>query len=696
MGLFNKKTIIQVSTQQVRMTDDAEDLDKKAIITSVLSGTPLAQGLTQARLHGMYAMTERYYQYGKQIFTNGLPEGTQSSVIVKSMDVLSALKEEFPNETRIKVIEASIDSANPYYFVYPILYNKYGYELSTGLVNKPPAEMGGGVILVDVSAEGAGLIRITFLSPDSQEEVEVVEVVEGFIPDDMFLHAVFTTKDIEGEQTWNYKIGEGTYPELDGLKEYDDTSPYYPIVPIRSDNKDMTKDKSTDLFRTSKYLLKKLTLSIEDIAEGVNGNENIESIDHVFFSVRVDIRNDTAIVTEYLAKYFYFLYQSNPSSEDLYKTWEDTDDKSKPPPYTRIVIQDGQSRQSINYLYITTSVRTGKLDNPVVEFQEEVRKLISSNNKGWSSFEYEQSYVTYQYQESNDVIRTVTVFGLMTIEYVNGKETIDINITDSGNFDGTTKMMIPIHRGIVKTLKLGDRNKLFHSAMYLTIQTYDKRKEKWYETGVFKDIFTIVGIILIVMSAGQASPAVLAAYGAIWGVVVHLIIQLVIGAVIGIIAKHVAMILIEQFGADWAKWIIAALVVYSFVVGMGKDAGKLLAMLSNGMVKAYSESIGELMEDIRKAIDKIMAEAAEFSHDVNKFLEELIGEVLTIDLAAILEESHRIEPIYLAQESAEQYYDRIDASRHMNEIQLSIPSVFHTKKLTPPTLDETLKEFERG
>ena len=441
-------------------------------------------------------------------------------------------------------------------------------------------------------------------------------------------------------------------------------------------------------------MLKKLTMGLEDLGNSVNSNENVKNIDHVFFGVKVDIRDDTPIVTEYLGKYFYTLYQANSNSKDTFDAWI-SGSRGRVPPHTSIVIQDGFFRQSLNYLYIDSSTRKGTLKDPTVVFNIKDRAAVIKV-AGISLFEYEQSTVTYEYQDGKDaqgnkLIRTVVVMGLMSIDYIYGTETIDINLSDSDS--ETTKLMIPIHRGVVQSLRLPDRNKLFHSAMYMTIQTYDKRKQKWYETSAFRWITIIIAVVLTILSAGSAAPLLAAALGV--GLVAATIIFIGLQLLLGVALKFVAEAVIEIFGVEIGKWL--AVVLVAVTVYMGGDAstlGSTMALFSTAMVEATVEALEQIISDIADAIEILAAETEAFSEKISKIMEEILGDRLIVDIPAILKESRRVVPIYLAQESAEQYYARIEGSRNLPEIMLGLPSTYNTKSLVPPTLDEVLEQFK--
>jgi len=689
MGLFSRKTIITASSQHISLLDEADNLDKKAVLAAVLSRTPIAEGIIKAKMYGMYSMAERYYNYGKNQYTNGLPEGTGNHSIVTNTRILPVLVSVFPEYTGINIIQAVQDIADPALIVRDILIAKYRYNFTTDIASNPPAGMTSPVLVVGTSFAEGDNINITFLGQNSQETVTVTEPVPNYDSVKSYLYVTFThSGDSEGI-TWTYELGTGVHPTLELNSPIDMNSAYYPIVPIRDDNVDMTHEslKSTDLYKTSKFILSKLNMDMLDLGNTINSNENVDNIDFVTFGVKVDIRDDAPVVTEYLSRYFYSLYQANIHTKEAFNAWL-VEPTGLSPPHTTIVIQDGSSRTSLNFNYIDSVDTIGDLEAPTVVFNILPREVLIQK-VGLSLREYELSTVTYTYQPSPNVIRTVVVHGLMTVDYVYNDATIDINLADSA--EETSKLMIPIHRDTVRTMNLGERNKLFHSAMYLTIITYDKRKEKWYETSVFRFVITIIGIILIIVSYGAVTPYVAAALGVSYAVAVLIVfaLQMLIAAAI----KYAVAAIIEIFGLESAGWILAVLViVYIYVTEDFKGGMEIFSGLTNG----YVEVVDDIMEDIAKEVEILREEAAELSNTLDAIMEKLLGDRPILDAAVILTESRRVEPIYLASESAKQYYDRIFSGGNIPTILLSGPSMYHEISLSQQTLDELLHTFKRG
>jgi hypothetical protein len=688
MGLFSRKTIITVSSQHVSLLEDENpNIDKEAVFSAIITHSSISQALMKAKMHGMYAMAERYYYYGKTKFTNGLPEGTADHEMVSDMRLLQVLYKEFPDYRNVRIGESSRDTADPYMFAFDILRDTYGYDYSTGIAKSGPD---GESYLMEAESADIGLIRLDFKSIETEEETSVIVSVPGFEPSEIFFHVTYTHSANKEESIWIYKVGSNEYPEIEKTQTVKDLSPYYPVVPIRSWNKDMAAKNLVDtpLYRTSTVLLKKLTMGFGDLANSINTNPNVGKIDNVFFGVKVDIRDDSPIVSEYLGRYFYSQYKVNKDSKEKHDAWKEGS-TGRPPPYTTVMFRDGFYKHSISFSHIETSIVAGKIDIPTVEFNIRSRGKVWT--KWWRSFEYDRSSVTYVYQDGLD-IRTITIHGLVAIDFISGKHNVSIDLGNSDN--STTQLMIPVHRGVIQEMNLGDRNALFHHAMYLTINTYDKRKQKWYETSAFKTIITIVGIVAIYLSWGALTGQVIAVLGATYAVAA--IIAAVILVASGAIMKYAAKLLIDTLGIEWAKWFIAVLIVASVMIGInGSTNAALVSHVAIGVSEGFQEEIEDMIEDLVEDLEEAQQESDDFQEKLEGIMDEIMGDRLDVDTSALLKEARRVEPIHLKQESAEQYYARIDGSRHMNEYVLGVPSVFHETTLLPPTIDQLLETFKK-
>ena len=629
------------------------------------------------------------------------------------MRILPALKKEFPDFSNIHITQASRDMADPTSFVYEILRDTYDYNPETEEIRNPPDGMTDGsgntrghdikvflvgVYAVDVDEDGeddVGKIGLNLLSDNAQFSVQVIVDVEGFKPEKSYLHVSFSHSESTRDVLWTYELGSGVYPDLEDSDLNTKETGYYPVVPLRVSGRDMTDEsaRTQQLYKTSKQLLRRVNLNILELAETIRSNDNIEYIDFVHFGMKVDIRDDSSAVTEYLGRYFYSLYQDNGDSKTVFDAWG-AGGKKRTPPITTIIIQDGTWKQTLGYSYIEVKEEDGILTEPTVEFGLKERDEIRGDGDR-PTYEYERSGVTYSYQYAAGKIRTVHVVGLMSVEHIYNKSTtIDINLQDST--DELTKLMIPIHKDVVRSMRLVDRNELYHSSMYLSIVSYHEEREKWYASAAFKLIVAIISLAVGAGPGGGYAAAYLGISIAAVQVVVNILINMIIGILIGVLARVTARILIDMFGPEWAKWITAALVVVSIYLGYGSDNPELYSYLAMGFTETFGEVIDNIISDIKEEIEEFREETEALKDKLDKIMEELLGDQLVFDVASVLTEARRVQPLYLAQESGAQYYSRIEGSRHMNEILLSIPSVYNTNTLTLPTLDEAINTFKKA
>ncbi len=94
---------------------------------------------------------------------------------------------------------------------------------------------------------------------------------------------------------------------------------FLPVIPLRYDNRDLTDDahKSTPLYITSKKLLKKVNINIDQMAENIKLNPGIADIDnaYIMFGVELQTKNNESI--RYLAEYFHHI-----AKDSLYNRYD--------------------------------------------------------------------------------------------------------------------------------------------------------------------------------------------------------------------------------------------------------------------------------------------------------------------------------------------------------------------------------------
>ena len=92
MGLFSKQKRISTATQTISLIEDTPDVIRQSVTTSILGNTDIVTDLQNNFLHLFKDNVRRYYNYGRDYFTNGLPEGYMGGLDVDETKLQEVLE----------------------------------------------------------------------------------------------------------------------------------------------------------------------------------------------------------------------------------------------------------------------------------------------------------------------------------------------------------------------------------------------------------------------------------------------------------------------------------------------------------------------------------------------------------------------------------------------------------------------------
>ena len=92
MGLFSKQKRVATATQTISLIEDTPDVVRQSITTSLIGNTDIVTDLQNNFLHLFKDDVHRYYRYGRDHFTNGLPEGFMGGIDADEDKILKVLQ----------------------------------------------------------------------------------------------------------------------------------------------------------------------------------------------------------------------------------------------------------------------------------------------------------------------------------------------------------------------------------------------------------------------------------------------------------------------------------------------------------------------------------------------------------------------------------------------------------------------------
>ena len=320
--------------------------------------------------------------------------------------------------------------------------------------------------------------------------------------DRQYYMIAFTEIDAEGKevgymQFWNYDPLSNDYPVLDIPEDIAYTQ-YMPIVPLRINNKNLTDPTlaGTPLYDTSKELLNKIGLKMDQLNEGINENPDINEVDHAYVVLGVSLHTEKDESNDYLYRFFDDLYARSFFSVDIFSAWLNSG-KTNTPPTNSIKISDGTYNTQIVYYYVDKTTGSGKVAEvgkvAKVITPWKKREVISNGSLSYG-YENPDNKVILRKQITEDTYDEVVISGLLFINNIYGARdyvtTIDKSDTDS--------FIIPINLSISEQMSILDNNTVYYDALKIVFNAYEYTKLKWYETGFFKFVVAIVSIAITI------------------------------------------------------------------------------------------------------------------------------------------------------------------------------------------------------
>lgn len=722
MGLFSRKKIITVSSVTVNMAGDEQvNYLRKTITTAVAGGTDIASTLNQAYLKGMGIQIKQAYRYGRDYFALGLPDGSiffGTPNNEEIIDILSAIEGK-----EVVLTMADYGSPDLSYWIEQYLTNTYHWDGDHGGMGTPPGGVAANAA-INYTIDNNGLVTITMTNPgstapDFTQNVSfsvdydaqyyqviyrvktpgvptITTVVRDTVSGDVAgtttssstsnNFGVFTTTDttvettinivtgkttikttvvistLSGKHYWMYAAGTGTYPELDSiLTEVVRDSAYYPVIPLRVNNRDLTdpSNVSADQFHTSKVLMRKLSLNFVDLGERLNANPDIDDIDHAFFVMGISLNSTYPSSMDYLHEFFKYLAQVSPSDKESYVAWfnENVDtggninELTPKPPVNKLYLRQKPYDISIAYQYCDMVVKTGSI-GPVgtVTRTTGPAAAITIVNELDTSTEMtaDVSTITFRKQISLDQYEEVETCGLQHVNNVYKGHSVDISGESSISSPDKEGFLIPLCVNVTDAQQLVDRTQMTFDCLHLVVNSYEETKAKWYQTGIFKVVTIVVAVVVAVYSAGTLAAGVTAAASAAAaaGTSVALAVAIYIGTqvAIGIAISYGISIASRYIGANFlliAGIALMAYGLYSAYTTYGSASAKGLpyaheAMsLSSAVLKGTSQGLDRELQEALAEMQRNQQSYERQMKEVSDAMDLLGTQNLDIDIDAI-------------------------------------------------------------
>lgn len=664
MGLFSSKTVITVSSETFKLIANPPETVKQSVIYALLNDQSLPDTVLDDAISGYASKAKQAFDYAYNDYVLGLPQGKMYGLNQVSNSTVQSIIETEIGES-VYIIFSFIDDMTPEIMALEYLRSTRGYKISTNEItihnfavrnNKQPLQ----VYNVTYSNN---TLTINYRQAYSLYNIkdrytsfsETIPYNGSLLLNKRYCITAYQTYLLSGaidpvEKYWIYDISNDTYPELsaESIEDSNETR-FFPVVPLRRNNVNVMSDEQSELYITGKKLLDKLNLDITTLIDLIEENPSINQIDHAYVMFGVPIDTTVEASKYYLYKFFEYLGEVSIYNKDIYIQSTNTSIISKRNSFiTKITAPADISlleyglQLEIIYDYITSNIITGNIGSiGTVE-----------------TYIYKKSptFIRLRIQLTNTTYKEIIVYNLAQRNVIQGHAVI---ATLSEN---SSELLIPISYDIANGLPLMLRNNLYYDSLRMVINSYDKQKIKWYQSGFFKLILVVVAIIISIYTGGMGgfiAGLSTAASGGVIAVIAYLLPGILIGIAINYGLKFVA----KLTGAEIAM-ILGAIVyvigisnIYkgSFnIFGSKLPTSQLLLQAGSAIINSANTFIATEIDEVMKDMEAFESEA-EKKWDILEEAEKLLDTDLNINPVKLLTQ---VQPVNIVSESPDAFYKR--------------------------------------
>lgn len=697
MGAFSRKTVVSVAAQIIHLVEESPDEIRGAVASSVLGQNDITEDILSTMLNGMALRTQQALRYAETTYTHGLPQGrleVSSGNTAALETVLVGIE-----GTDIRLISSIVDYPIPELLAREWLIQNRSWETSTNEVVLPVGlwPPGGSTTptlhSVTESKTTPNTYTVTYTYTDQfgvvfypSEEVPFTTNTES-----LYYHVTYYGIDSFAQQVgpikyWYYEVDTGTYPTLLPTTETTPQEPYFPIIPIRYRNQDLTRTevRDTELFQTSEKLLKFFGMDMVKLGTDVHSSPDIGDVDHAMVHFGISVDTTTQIGTQYLYDFFSYMGARSSYGKGHFDAWVRSPKKDYPK-VNSLAVKDAGFSLVLHYLYANTRILTGVV-SPVGEYSKEIVQRGIIEVGGSDGFSVNQDSLYIRKQLTATTYLEVEVRGLKYENFVYQNHSVVATLRNRDN------LIIPLNRFVSQAMGYKDESSLVYESMIIVFNAYERTKLEWYETEFFQIIVIIVAVVVTVSAdwSGGTGLAIASALGLTGTALV--IAAIVINVAISIAISYGFKILAKELGTDLSTAIaVIAFVVatyYGGLPGSGVDgapwADELLRS-SMALIEGVQANIMDDIEALQDAYDAFETDTEAKSADLAR-AQELLNTQDVIDPFLFTSPDFYFNP----DETPEEFYNRTIHSGNVGLLGIEAVHNYVDMQLTLPKTKSTL------
>lgn len=492
-----------------------------------------------------------------------------------------------------------------------------------------------------------------------------------------------------------YKVGSGVLALDAEVAGTGDVGGFFPPIPVRVDNHFLSSSYLSTQYDAAKQAYKRLTAGgkFDELITKLEDNPDLADIDYVFVVPGVSLNVVENASRRYLYEFFSGAGLTAVYGEAAYDAWVDGVDSStsaasvwqdwfdaqgdtgnplngsaEPPRSSygsaaRNEVRVKTTAASLGYdtriswksIKEETIAGLGKVDAKVGEVwlakgdaASETGPVFGGHLGLISTPDGSSEDLLIYYQRTDSSYKKLTIRGLVHQNYIYKGKYVEIKAHEALDDEDESGFIVPIHNETWRSMSIKNSTQMATASLFLVINSYKVKKQKWYQTGIFKIVLFIVIVIAVVMTFGieaiAAAPGLLgtaAAVGASLGLtgLMAIIIGVVANALAAmILVKILTVASMAVFGDRIGLIVamIASFVAIQMISGIqaGLSMAESLTSLSNPMsLLALTNSVGQgvagvMQMDVQDIVAKtqdVLDSYKDQSRAISELYEQNIG-----------------------------------------------------------------------
>lgn len=765
MGLFDSSYRTHVGTTVSRVVADSMVISsvKSGTINTIFGKGDLINNIMETMVGNIGVRAERMYSYGKKSYPFGLPSSKLYSSADGESVVTGVIRSQVGASATLDYYH--FGALNNLHVGWVTLCNSHGYNSKTNEIGSLSTQKGTSVYLKDMvvvvqeatlaeRANGsldqwgaaacggytpqriAALKQFAVPTPFAVDPLaagdyilvsyvwhETANVVvdgvtiqrkilkessfsipvSGYDLESSYFQVKYVVNDKDGY--WLYKLGSGTYPEIDAIYSTDQTNTgsFFPFGYLRHNKTSPADDPQSAEFKASKKLMKYLGMDFSSTVDAIHENPGIADVEQAVLMLAVPANTSNSIEQRYLFDFFSKLYLDAGGigvvigGESLLNARSTSIEASRiaylmgeNPPKVSLTIQDSRMKMALSCRAITKRKKAGSIgkvgsyassyliDNVTHSHSKIIMDEFGfpKNSVVVDTWTVPVSTHVYQHQITDVLYEEVQVYEMRMTYYVYGAYTTTGDETSS-------ILMIPLDHDITQAYTIPDRELLYTRSLHYVFNSRVIQEVKWYQSDWFQFFMVAAAVVVTVVSMGGDGGSTLAAVVAGTMSITAFVTAIAIG-IIKYFATSIAFKLFaDKVGVEFAFLVaLAAALAGSYkAYQAGSIAGapmaKNLLTLSTNLVSGVNASLKSSMISLQNELEAFNTMAKEKS----SLLEEA---------NKLLEPSNVLSSLVIFGESPDDFYNRTVHAGNIGVVGIDSISSYVDIALTLPKLDETI------